>query len=62
VAEVDHQDTWQRSTLAVALTSGSPHELARAADRVERYVVDRFPDGASVRRMEASAEDLGGLG
>ena len=24
VAEVDHQDTWQRSTLAVAITGGSP--------------------------------------
>jgi len=62
VAEVGHQDTWQRSTLAVALTSGSAHELARAADRVERFVIDRFPDTAHVRRMEASSEDLGGLG
>jgi uncharacterized protein len=62
VAEVDHQDTWQRSTLSVALTSGSAHELDRAADRVERYLIDRFPDTVVVRRLQASAEDLGALG
>ena len=62
VAEVDHQDTWQRSTLSVALTSGSARELDRAVDRVERYLVDRYPDGAVVRRLQASAEDLGALG
>jgi uncharacterized protein YlxP (DUF503 family) len=62
VAEVGGQDTWQRCTLSVALTSGSPAELARAGDRVERYVIDRFPDSASVRRLEVSAEDLWGLG
>ena len=61
VAEVDHQDTWQRATLSVALTSGSARELERAADRVERYLVDRFPDGAVIRRLQVSAEDLWGL-
>jgi len=43
VAEVGGQDTWQRTTLSVALTSGSSHEVSRAADRVERYLVDRSP-------------------
>jgi uncharacterized protein len=62
VAEVGGQDTWQRSTLSIALTSGSVHELDRAADRVERYLVDRFPDGAVVRRLQVSAEDLLALG
>jgi uncharacterized protein YlxP (DUF503 family) len=61
VAEVGGQDTWQRSTLSVALTSGSAHELDRAADRVERFVIDRFPDHASVRRYLVSSEDLGAL-
>ena len=59
VAEVDGQDTWQRSTLSIALTSGSMHELDRAADRVERYLLDRFPQGVAVRRAIASAGDLG---
>ena len=36
VAEVDHQDVWQRATLAAALTSGSLRTLEEAADRVER--------------------------
>ena len=62
VAEVGGQDTWQRSTLSIALTSGSAHELDRAANRVERYLVDRFPDGAVVRRLQVSAEDLLALG
>jgi uncharacterized protein YlxP (DUF503 family) len=62
VAEVGGQDTWQRTTLSVALTSGSTHELARAADRVERYLIDRFPDGAVIRRLQVSTEDLSGLG
>jgi uncharacterized protein YlxP (DUF503 family) len=61
VAEVGGQDTWQRSTLSVALTSGSARELHRAADRVERFVIDRFPDHASVRRYLVSSEDLGAL-
>ena len=62
VAEVDGQDTWQRSTLSVALTSGSTGELQKAADRVERYLIDRFPDTVTVRRTLASSEDLGALG
>ena len=61
VAEVDHQDTWQRATLSVALTSGSARELDRAADRVERYLIDRYPDGAVIRRLQVSADDLWGL-
>jgi hypothetical protein len=62
VAEVGGQDTWQRTTLSVALTSGSTGELSRAADRVERHLIDRFPDTVSIRRTLASAEDLGALG
>ena len=62
VAEVGGQDTWQRATLSVALTSGSVHELSRAADRVERYLIDRFPDGAVIQRLQVSTEDLSGLG
>jgi len=58
VTEVDHQDRWQRATLAAALTGGSLAELARAADRVERFVVDRYPEGATIERHVASLEDL----
>ena len=34
VAEVAHQDTWQRSTLAVAIAGGSPGRCDEAADNV----------------------------
>jgi uncharacterized protein YlxP (DUF503 family) len=59
VSEVDHQDKWQRATLAAALTGGSPHVLRTAADRVERFVVDRFPDGCHVERTLTSFAQAG---
>ena len=59
VAEVDHHDLWQRATLSVALTSGSVRELDRLADRVERHLVDRYPETVSVRRHTISSEDVG---
>ncbi|HWV86326.1 MAG TPA: DUF503 domain-containing protein [Capillimicrobium sp.] len=59
VAEVDHQETWQRSQLSVALTSGSLGQLDRQADSVERWLIDRFPDTVSVQRIVTSAEDIG---
>jgi uncharacterized protein YlxP (DUF503 family) len=62
VAEVDHQDTWQRATLAATLCSGSMRALDEAADRVERWLIDRFPDGARVQRRVTSFEEAGGLG
>jgi uncharacterized protein YlxP (DUF503 family) len=62
VAEVDGQDTWQRSTLAAALTAGSLSSLDAAVDRVERYLLDRFPETVRVERTLTSFEDAGGLG
>lgn len=38
VAEVDHQDLWQRAGLGVAAVSGSPAVLGHLLDDVERYV------------------------
>ena len=61
VAEVAHQDTWQRSTLAVALTAGSPGRCAEAADNVGRYLDARFPQGVRVERRVASWDDLESL-
>jgi uncharacterized protein YlxP (DUF503 family) len=60
VAEVDHHDRWQRATLAASLTAGSLDQLERAADRLERFVLDRHPDGVSFERHVASIEDLRG--
>jgi uncharacterized protein len=61
VAEVAHHDTWQRSTLAVAVTSGSPGRCREAADGVCRLLDARFPDGVRVERVLASWNDLESL-
>jgi uncharacterized protein len=58
VSEIDHQDTWQRSTLAAALTGSSLAALSAHADRVQRWLESRFPEGVSVERLIASLEDL----
>jgi uncharacterized protein len=60
VSEVDHQDTWQRSTLSAALTGGSIGVLNAAADKIERWLEARWPDGVRVERIVASVEDLRG--
>jgi uncharacterized protein YlxP (DUF503 family) len=62
VSEVDGQDTWQRSTLACALTSGSLKQLAQATDHVEAWLESRFPEGVRVERSLTSFEDAGGIG
>jgi len=58
VAETDHQDTWQRSTLTAALTGGSLAALSAAADNVERWLLARCPEDVRVERLLASIEDL----
>jgi uncharacterized protein YlxP (DUF503 family) len=65
VAEVGHQDLWQRATLAAALTGGSVGALESSVDRVERFLLDRFPESCRVQRTVASFADVtdgGGLG
>jgi uncharacterized protein len=61
VAEVAYQDTWQRSTLAVAVTGGSEGRCLDAADNVVRYLDSRFPQGVRVERRVASWNDLESL-
>jgi len=43
VAEVDHQDVWQRAGVAVAAVGGSPGHLEEVLDACERFVWSR-PD------------------
>ncbi|MGI8864286.1 MAG: DUF503 domain-containing protein [Solirubrobacteraceae bacterium] len=58
VSETAHQDLWQRAQLLAALTGGSHVTLAATADRVERWLLRRCPDGAHVERLLVSVEDL----
>ncbi len=58
VAEVGHRDLWQRSTLAAALTGGSINNVESATDRVERFLLERFPESCRVERTVRSFEDV----
>jgi uncharacterized protein YlxP (DUF503 family) len=42
-AEVDHQDLWQRATLAMAVVSGTESQARDVLDAVERFVWS-FPE------------------
>ena len=58
IAEVDHQDSWQRATLTGALAGRSLGGLRETVDGVERFLDSRFPAGVRVERLFASVEDL----
>ncbi|MDP8967643.1 MAG: DUF503 domain-containing protein [Actinomycetota bacterium] len=58
VAEVAHQELWQRSTLAAALTGGSINNVESAVDRVERFLLERFPESCRVERTVRSFDDV----
>jgi len=58
VAEVSHQELWQRATLAAALTGGSVSQLESAVDRVERFLLERFPDTCRVERKVVSFDEV----
>lgn len=58
VAEVDHQDLWQRARLTAALTGGSLPVLSAAADNVERWLDARWPDHVQVQRIVTSVQEL----
>ena len=38
VAEVDHHDLWQRTTIAVSAVSGDAHHAKRVMHEVEKFV------------------------
>lgn len=38
VAEVDHHDLWQRTTIAVAATGAEQYHVRRVMQQVERFV------------------------
>jgi uncharacterized protein len=58
VAETDHHDLWQRSTLTAALVGRDLGPLASAADDLERFVLSRFPETVRFERGVITAEDV----
>ena len=58
VAEVAHQDTWQRWTIAGAMNGGSARRCEWAADAACRLLDARCPQGVRVERRVASWSDL----
>jgi uncharacterized protein YlxP (DUF503 family) len=60
VAEIGHQDRWQRATLLAVMAARSELPLDEAADRLEGWLDARFPHGARVERVVASLQDLAG--
>jgi uncharacterized protein YlxP (DUF503 family) len=61
VAEVEHQDLWQRATLAAAFAGGSPGRLDAHLDTVSDWLDARFPQGVRTERVLASWDDLVGI-
>jgi uncharacterized protein len=58
VAETDHHELWQRSTLTAALVGSEAGPLRDAGRSMERYVLGIFPEGARVEIEMVSREDL----
>jgi uncharacterized protein YlxP (DUF503 family) len=62
VAEVDHQDSWQRSTLAVAIAARTVALAEHTIDTIQRALDGRFPQGVRLEYRLASWEDMESLG
>jgi uncharacterized protein YlxP (DUF503 family) len=58
VAEVDHQDLWQRSTLALSWVGSSANDLERLVDRVDGWLESRFPGCVRTERRVLSFNDI----
>ena len=58
VAETDHHDLWQRSTLSAAVVGREPGALADAAAAAERLAHSHFPEGARVERRILALEEI----
>jgi uncharacterized protein YlxP (DUF503 family) len=56
VAETEGHDTWQRTTLLIALVGDGA--VGDRADEVQRFIESRCPDGASFDRTLRTLEDI----
>ncbi len=58
VAETDHHDLWQRSTLTAALVGRDLGPLEAAMDDLERFVLGHFPETVRFERGVTTAEEV----
>jgi uncharacterized protein len=58
VSEVEHQDLWQRATLAAAVTGGSQVAVLDACDRIERFLDARVPEQFRIERAVVTFQEL----
>jgi uncharacterized protein YlxP (DUF503 family) len=58
VAETDHHDLWQRSSLSIALVGRDQRPLEQTADGIQRFVDSRFGDLTRWERTLLSTEEL----
>jgi uncharacterized protein YlxP (DUF503 family) len=61
VAEVAHQDAWQRSTLLASVCAGRERLADEHCDALQRWLDARLPQGVRVDRRVASWSDLEAL-
>jgi len=57
VAETDHHELWQRSTLTAALVGRTAGDVTASADRIERWLEGHFPQGVRVERALMSSDE-----
>ncbi len=57
VAETDHHDLWQRSTLTASLVGRTAGDVHMCADRIERWLDGQFPQGLRVERAVMSTHE-----
>jgi uncharacterized protein len=56
VAETEGHDTWQRTTLLIALIGDGA--VGDRADEVQRFIESRCPDGASFDRTLRTLDEI----
>ncbi len=57
VAETDHHELWQRSTLTASVVGRTANDVAVCADRIERWLDGQFPQGVRVERAVMSTHE-----
>jgi uncharacterized protein YlxP (DUF503 family) len=57
VAETDHHDLWQRSTLTAVVVGRTGRDAGLCADRIERWLDGQFPQGVRVDRAVLSTDE-----